>query len=294
MAAERVLIPSPVSVGGRSLIASPFQFQTGGEDLLRLRLWWRFPWGILFNAPPAVTLQVRSVDGAGALQVGTTTYQMVTSAGTLTQFYPLAAGYLQTVALVWAGTDSFDRGPCYATVDLVRGTQAGAQLMIGQLLGGYVELGKTICWPGSPVMGPLEGAGYPGGDLLGAFAVGTEATWAPPAGTMARVRAVSGAFIASAVAGTRYPNLTATTVAGALAAVCPPSAGVLAGTGHRLTWAPGVAPLAVAGAVDYIMSMPELRVHNSESLVTVTRGLDPGDQWTELHVSYDMWMEAST
>jgi hypothetical protein len=107
---------------------------------------------------------------------------------------PLEAGVIQTVSLAYAGGALTTMpGPAYAFVDLVRGTPPGPDTVIGTFIAGYIGPGLPLTWPGSPILGPMEGPGYLFADNQ-TPAVGDEASGSFLAGLVQRLRCVMATY----------------------------------------------------------------------------------------------------
>jgi hypothetical protein len=94
------------------------------------------------------------------------------------------------------------RGQCFVQVDLVRGFD-GPLVTIGTLLQGYAGTFMGLAYPGSPIIGPLEGPGYV--RLIdGALpAPGANIAEVAPPRAVAHLLAFNATLTTSAVAGTR-------------------------------------------------------------------------------------------
>jgi hypothetical protein len=192
--AERAFPAASVPSAGAGLITSPFQFYVGGEDNLRVRVW---------DGASGQTLVVgvRSVDSSGAVQV---TNESIVLSGTYTaqtRILKLNPGAVLSVAAEVIG-GLVQRGQCFVQVDLVRGYD-GPLVTIGTLLQGYAGTFMGLAYPGSPIIGPLEGPGYVR-IIDGALpAPGANIAEVAPPRAVAHLLAFSATLTTSVVAGNR-------------------------------------------------------------------------------------------
>jgi hypothetical protein len=287
-ARERV-IAGQVGLGPGAIIASPFQFATEGTDMLRFRIW-----GV--NRRPALgslafTGTVRGVRADGSQQVTTRTFIVTTSPFPVQEFVTLEAGFLQTVSVTYSGnvTDTI-HGPVYCVVDLVRGTPAGAQIVVGQLLGGSTGPGQALSWPGAPIVGPLDGRGYQYvSDNVGGL--GAEVTIAVPQLFVWRVRAIFAFFAAAAGGVNRQPQIVFRT-SGVGVAVLPSGGPVAPATNQSNTWIPGAPFSLLASVAAGTSPLPDgLILRFGDDILTSTASLAAGDQYQAFRVQVEEWIE---
>src|SRR5438128_1084349 len=161
-AVERLILAPPSPLHGRAAISSPFHFQVEATDAIRIRIWFK-----AFRSWPAssrvFSIVVRTVRADGTTQLNALnmipTLEVATVNPSVNTFrMPLEAGVIQTVSLAYAGGSlTTMSGPAYAFVDLVRGTPPGPDTVIGTFIAGYIGPGLPLTWPGSPILGPMEG-----------------------------------------------------------------------------------------------------------------------------------------
>lgn len=176
------------------IIVSPYQFVTSGDDSLRVRA---------ASAVAGVELEIsyRWLDPSGVIQVNARRLVVPGTRLLVETELALGDGYLlNLVVRPVAGTVL--AGQVYAAVEVVRGTGA-VGVVLGQLLGGYCTATSGLAWPGSPIIGSLEGPGclrHLFDDVLSPPAL---YAWTVPAGARWRPVAVLAYALTDATAGTR-------------------------------------------------------------------------------------------
>lgn len=145
---ERILAALPVSLGGATIVASPWLVT--GEDFLRVEVYsanFAYPVGLHWRMlTPARTIQVFSdslVSDASVLRKRTA------------KDFQLGTGLLLNVGLIGLGTP-VSYGHLYGRVTLNRGKGA-ASVLLGTILSDYITARWGIGWPGSPIRLPNEG-----------------------------------------------------------------------------------------------------------------------------------------
>jgi hypothetical protein len=286
---ERVLA-GQVGLGTGAVIASPFQFATSGEDMLRFRLWCHY--GRIIG-PKTIRYQaaIRSIRADGTPQLTTVDLLPLDGPIELTQLVPLDAGFLQTVSVMWAATSqSTLLGPCYCVVDLVRGTSAGAQLVVGQLLGGYTGPGLALSWPGAPIVSPFDGPGYQYASVLAGDA-GVDVTLAVPQFLVWRIRAVQLTFVASAAAAARRPLLRFFANGSLLAQVAAPG-DITAGQTWALSYFPSAPREVDLTWSVMVVPIPDgLVLRFGDTITTLTANLQALDVYSVFNVQIEEWIE---
>lgn len=275
---ERIIRALPaVDVGMRAAVG-PFQFVTTGEDNLRFRTWSTQAGSA---DPPTTELGIRTLSPDGTLQVTVVQQTPVLVTGAAETVVPVGAGAIVNLAVRYL-PQSYPLGCTYVTVDLVRGQPPGNVTLIGQLLGDYVNAGKSIAWPGSPIVAWHAGSGFQRRVDLGTGTLGFELgrdiqypyAWRP--------LTFSATFVTSAAAGTRYPmvRLVSTADPTKHLAELPPLTAIGPSGGAHLRWAVGYGSL-IAGTPDrFYGPMPAgILLAPGTSFNTVTLGLTPTDQW---------------
>ena len=182
----------------RGGLLTPFQFFTDGTDNLRVEI---------VNSASGVTVTVlgRAVDESGkpkALQ------QTITPSDDRTvtrKDFALGAGALLNLS-VFASSGSPLIGQTFVRIQLIRGL-AGATLVVGTLLQGYVTAVQDLAFPGSPIRMSTEDA-FPTRVIVGTIpAVGTEVSETVPTGARWELVTFTVSLTTSGVAGTRRPRL---------------------------------------------------------------------------------------
>lgn len=285
---ERIVL-AKAEVTRAGLIASPFQFATDGTDMLRFRLW-----TVDRRTGPknrSFAAQIRTVDQDGVSQLTTVPLVPPPSTMLLTQFVPLSAGYVQTCSVTWTGlnVDTL-QGPTYCVVDLVRGTLAGAQLVVGQLLGGYTGPGRGLTWPGSPIVGPEEGRGYQY-CIAGQSNAGLEFTFTVDQFSVICLRAIVCFFQAAAGGVNRQPTIRVR-VSGNTVAQIPFGQPVAPAAGWLNSYGPGYPFSTLASVAQGTSPLPEnLMLRFGDSVDSVTASLAAGDQYQAVKLQVEEWIE---
>ena len=288
--AVETIIAGQVPLGKGGIIASPFQFATGGEDMLRLRLWAS---AIRVISPGWATfrISIRHVALDGSLQLTNQTLTTDTDTVAKTLLIPLPAGFLQTVSVTWAGAAvTTVPGLVYGVVDLVRGTQAGAQLVTGQLLGGYLGPGQALSWPGMPIVGPLEGPGYHG-SITFQGTLGAELLVPALQGIVWRVRSLQVQFTAGATVANRRPHLQLFDPTTHVMLI-PYPADVVATAQVNVTYAPGQPAFSGTANFSGTAPMPPgLMMRFGDFVRTLTIGLQADDLYNKITLCFDAYLE---
>jgi hypothetical protein len=288
---ERVIVPSATASGARSIIFSPFQFATDGTNMLRVRVW---AFRLIPSAEqiPTFACVVRAVRGTGETTISRYTTISALDGTRNELFIQLEAGFLQSVHMLWEGAPVHTNPDlAYGTVDLVQGTRAGAQLVLGQLLGGYLGAGMGLTWPGSPITSHLEGAGMPH-----VFSIepglGFQVIFSFPPPLIVRVTGFFGVLSTSAAAGVRFPGFT--TLEGTTrTAFYPSPAGAGPATITRYMWTQYAPHASVAMATPINVSgMPAYLMRPDTDVIKVeTDNFAAGDNWGTARLSAQVYIE---
>jgi hypothetical protein len=288
-ATERKILPTPLGAGSGTLIASPFQFATDGTSLLRTRLW-ALQLSTISGKAFDVQLAVRSIASDGSTQLSTRVVTPTFDGNVNTFTLPLAAGFLQTVSISWAGNTTTSAGPIFAVVDLVRGTDTGAQTVEGQLLGGYVGPDQTLAWPGSPIVGALAVPGFIA-EIETALAVGNEFTFTVPAHQIWRPLALDTVLSVGGAGLARWPSLTVIVAAVRCMYIPGPqsfAAGVVGRTCWQLNGPSAAGALTIPSGV---ASLPPMMLRFGNQLHSDTQNFVAGDSWAKVSMLTEVWIE---
>lgn len=279
---ERILPAAPLPSAGARSITTPFQFLVSGEDNLRVRVW---------DSAAGQTLIIsgRAVDREG--EIGIFNQPIVLSGTRLvqTKVFHLSPGYVLSVSAELP-EGLVERGQCFVQVDLVRGLD-GPLTTLGTLLQGYVASAGGLAYPGSPIVGPLEGPGYY--RVLQGTIPAPGAQIAEPGNTNAlwTVRGFRSALTTNATVGNRYAALllqdSATRVLWLTPSIYPqpPS------TGINYNWLRNVGATLDAGVFNIAVPLPgEHRMNAGTALRTVVVPMAAGDQWSQPTFVVEEWI----
>jgi hypothetical protein len=289
---ERVLLPGAFAPGGAPLIASPFQFAVGGEDNLRIRMWFKnyAGTGVLNDC---VLVSFRSVGRTGAIQL---TQQFLTPTDdriATPAFITLAPGFVQDLTVTWAGPSTFT-GLCYIAVDLVRGAASSNAVIAGQLIGGYIRPGGGLAWPGSPITQSIEGPGFPRNVQTTSLPVGADVSITQPLLTRWRWIAAFAQILTSGAAGNRFPALVFKDPGLTIQLRIGPSGTVPTGALGFMNWLGGASQAPIAGGTFMVVPFPQrLITPGGWTLATLTGALDGADQYQAFGVFVDEYLEAN-
>ena len=274
------------STGGRGRtpqIIAPFQFETTGEDHLRVRIW---------NNASANTVEIR---GRQRLADGTYSpfdhFITPTTDRTLNEkLIALSAGYVVTLSAA-SSTTATEPGQCFVQVDLVRGFSGGL-ITLGTLLQGYVGGFAALSWPGSPLRTALEGPGFIAtinGSNPGA---GQEISQLVPQRVRWRLLSFQAVLLTSAVVATRTAALFVTNTLGSNIAKISAPYGHLASQAIEYYWFAGMPMSAAPSLFPVVQGFPaDLPIKAGFFLRTVTNNLDAGDDWSAPTYTVEQWLD---
>lgn len=289
-AIERAFVGSPVALGGRGALVTPFQFVFTGEDHLRLA-------AVNVVANNTLRFTGRFLEEGEETPVPWSYDFTPTSNGEVAATVaPMGTGALINLAVRSANAIVF-AGECFVRVDVVRGLTVSSPTL-GTLLSGYIGSSVFRGWPGSALEQPLEGPGRVRLRQGSAPAAGAEPTIGLPVQTRWRIRSCNASLQTSAVAGSRF--VFAELVQNSVRVFLSPS-NIIQAAGQNLTHTFGAgadAPI-VAGAISGVGSLPSLcdleTGAAADALVRfVTVGIDAGDQWTLISALVEEWRNPVT
>lgn len=277
MADPLALALPPLPFGPALGIPSAMPFILTGEEYLRLEI-------VSANTSYPVGIHWRTLTARRGIQVfaDSLVSDPVIERAARQKYLPLGEGLLLNIGVIGIGS-AVQYGHLFARVTLHRGRDAAAT-MLGTLLSDYITARWGIGWPGSPIRLPSD----------------TERTQiyytntAPPAGVEQAITVPSNAnwelmsfsctMVASAAAASRNPRLRFDDGSAAnIIAQTQQAGSVTAGLTINFSWAQGL-PLAalvgLAGNEARVAGLPMgLRLRGGHRVVTLTAGLQAGDQW---------------
>ena len=197
-ATERVVLASPLALAGGRVIASPFQFYVTGEDNLQV---------VSTNSLSGVRVAVqgRYLTPAGEIKTFGFTHTPNADRTTKSDIFQLGIGAVLNLTM-FASAGSPRIGQTFVQAKLIRGL-AGATIVLGTLLQGYITAAQELSWPGSPLQDSLEAGGVLR-ILTGTNpAAGSEILETVPTGAQWELLSFRATFVTSTAAATRLPAL---------------------------------------------------------------------------------------
>lgn len=181
------------------------------------------------------------------------------------------------------------RGELYIQVTLTRGDVA-SERDYASLVSAYMSDGCNPAWPGGRYEHSASGLGVMKVVNFLDPLPGAEALMLVPSGARWRVANVSARLATSAVAGNRTPLLSIT-MAGATTNTffVPPFLGPSAAASYE--WSPCLSLAQDAFGNRLAPFPPDLMLQSGDSLSTFTSGLDAADQYSQLFVAVEEWLE---
>lgn len=252
------------------------------SDLLLLKVW--SP-----GASSTVNVSIRMQTPAGDVVPAFYSFVFSTAGATpAQQFIEAFEGYLLSATLETPGAPY---GQCYVQLGIARGRGTGDQTA-GQLLtAGYPGSSFAIGYPQTPAGGPLTGAGQTAASTVSNPAAGVDWTYTIPVGLQQTLISVRAVLTTSAAVANRFPVLRITSPTGQILADVSALAAVTAGSTVIFVWMAG----APANNVNNVqqMSLPSgLRLMGGSSIQVLTSGLQAGDQWSAISITYTQFISA--
>lgn len=202
----------------------------------------------------------------------------------------LGEGFLLGVNVFAAGPVTI-RGQSYAIVDLVPGGQGVAPGGLQTLCSGYIVGAEAIGWPYGRVIDPTEGPGWIHSQQVANPAAGADWSFTVPVAARIRIRSLSATLTTSATVANRVPQLMLTDGTNVYYVMAPNQA-VSAGITSTVSAGPTNVP--VIGAPGFVpLTLPGDAILPAGHVVkVVTAALQAGDQWTNIWLALEEWIEA--
>lgn len=243
------------------------------------------------GADPAaglVTLPAQIVSGQVVISLPTP--------GTFTQkFQILSEGYLLGVTALDSGT-VVSRGATFARAWLSRGTAPGQTQAFQLLFADYVTVNSPIGWPGARTLYPTDGSGNIKEYTVANPAAGAD--WTVQFGPTARERIISAnaQLLTSAAVANRIVRAQLLDGAGNLVYQGPPNQVIAAGVTAQVSISPATNQATTDTTSVGIPLPPGPHLTNQTgasvaSLKTVTLNLQAGDQWSNIRVLVEEWVD---
>jgi hypothetical protein len=279
---ERTFIASPTIAGGASIIASPFQFYTTGEDRLLI---------IAAASVPnvAIKIQARLLDPDGTIRVAVWTHTPTSDRAVSVESFALNTGAVMNVVMFASG-DAVQDGQVYAQLFIRRGDGPGGTI-VGQLLGGYFTRNQPIGWPGSPIRSSVEGQGAIVTTFGQAPAPGAQYVQPVPSGARWELQRFAAGFIASPAVPQRILRIQFLDNVDLTGLLYWPLA-VQANETWFLTAAPNADFTSSVANASQQMSLPTPTILRAgQTWRTSVLNMAAGDQWTNPNFVVREWIE---
>ena len=280
--AQQIGVSSPLFGGDGRPLLEPGALFVDGNYALRLNAW----------ANTNVTLALRSrflrsSDGelvdSGDQLTPPTDRSLATVDVSLTAGFPLN---VQVFALSGPSLGAL----CVVQVQIVAGRGAAA-LPFATVLQGYITPTSSLSWPGSPLVGPLDGAGALLAIIVAPPAAGVESSLVIPTNARRLLLSCDITFTASGVAGNRNPSLAYDNGVGSFMR-SPYGANIAAGGVVGFTWMAGFGSQVVSPSGRVGASLPDAAfLLTGYHVKTETIGLLAGDQWSGAQLSMREWID---
>lgn len=213
-AIERTIVGQPIPTAGGRVIVSPFQFQTTGEDNLRVDGWSSVAGAVL-------VVQGRRFDEAGVQQPYSFKVALTSDRVVNTALFPLGKGYLvNMVAFIESAGPLV--GQVFCSIKLVRGL-TGATIVLGTLIQGYVTAQQSQAWPGSVIADSISGGGVLRHITGTDPAAGSEISETVPTGARWELLSMAAIFVTAGGGINRWPRFIASSAGKRLAFTPVPS-----------------------------------------------------------------------
>lgn len=210
-----------------------------------------------------------------------------------TQLNPLTEGYLLGMSITCNGATQ--RGQTFVRAFISRASSGFfAQAASQPLVSDYATINTPIGWPGGTIRHPVEGPGAIFISQPSAPAAGADWSFTIPVGVRARLVAWRGQLVTSAAAGNRIVRVQALQNSnqfwqGAPSAVIPASQTV------QVCCCPDQAGFTTDPQTVYIPFPPDqVMVGGGTTVIrTNTTGLDAADQWTQINLQLETWIDTA-
>lgn len=281
---EQVFIAQSPIFGGGRLLPSPSQFYLTGEDRLRVTC---------VNSLSGVTLAVqwRTANPDGSTTPNAERETPTSDRTVYVKDYELGVGSLLNVT-VFALTGAPLIGQTYVSVQLIRGA-AGAAIVLGTILGGYVTHTQALGFPGSPIVSSTEGEPFVRtitGSLPGA---GLNFGESCPTGARWEVLRVMNQLTASVAAANRYAQFRVVQN-GVRTVTVDPAGAAGAASQWDYMWAPNLTPVAALTGTVYQQPIPDrLLLVAGDFFFSSTINLQAADVWAQPMYVVREWLEVS-
>lgn len=182
-------------------------------------------------------------------------------------------------------------GQCFVQLQIVRGRGTGDQTA-GQLLcSGYPGAGAAIGFPQTPATSPSAGAGLTAATTVANPAAGADWAYTVPAGVQQTLISVRAVLTTSATVANRFPVLRITSPTAQILADVSALAAETATSTVTYVWMAG-APANNVNNVQQMALPTGLRLLPGSTIQTITSGIQAGDQWSAITITYTQFISA--
>lgn len=255
-----------------------------GEETLRLTV---------YNAASGVRIRMsgRRFDPSGALSSFSDPMTPTTNRVATVFDKPMVEGWLLSVAIRVDAGAPLD-GQCFVVVEL--GLGLGAQFVpLDVLVSDTITAARRVAWPGSPLRGPLDGAGAVRAIAGTTPAAGAEITETVPTGARWELLALTARLTTSATVANREPSLFfddgATVYLGS-----PIQVNLTASTVWVVSWFQGAGVITANVSGTETAPIPtNVRIPAGHRIRTSSQNLQVGDQWAVVEYLVREWLEGA-
>lgn len=277
-------MPQPATYEWDSRLGGTVQRYLNGDETLRLTA---------FNAASGVRLRMSGRRFTRDGTISTFSHQLTPTTNRAATTFDVTPGegWLLSVAIRVDAGSPLD-GQCFVVCEL--GLGGGAQFVpLDVLVSDTITAAHRVAWPGTPLRGPLDGAGAIRSIAGTTPAAGAEISESVPTGARYELLAIATVLTASAVVATRIPVLTlddGTTIFFAVAAVQTRTAS----GGTRFIWAAGAPYTVIVNSTTTPSALPiGVRLAAGYRIRTTTTAIDVADQYSAVQYLVRDWVEGA-
>ncbi len=300
-------IPNVVSFGFQG-ISPPSPLYVQRDDTLFLELISAVGFSDLINFTTRLMLPQPSVAGQpdrpGAppseLTLGGNTIVTIQNAlkgnglGTLVLLQvPLTEGYLLSCGAIGGTGANSQRGIDFVRAFIARGAPVSpTPFTTWTLFADYVTAAQPVGWPGGRQVYPTEGAGAIVNTNPANPAAGADFTITMPTNGRVRVSTLNAQLVTSATVINRIVRVQIKNGLGNLVYQAPPQQVIPASTTAQVTFAPGQITSVVDVTTVNVPLPGPVVLGGGFTLGTSTTNLQIGDQWSNISLSSEQWLDA--
>jgi len=273
----------PIDVARVQLLKEPHGLYVAGDEYLRVFS--------LSAAAGAVLVTGRFLETDGRLTVIEARLALSNDRSTpSTIVRKLGAGWLLNLtAVLEAG--ALAHNAAFIRVDLVRGDTANAFVAATLLQGGVTDTQRRA-WPGSPIVGSLEGSGVIRSITGADPAAGVEISETVPAGARWRLMSLRASLTTDASVANRRPVFTLDDGAAVYYSIGS-SADIPASNTIPIIASQAASPSQSAAGHNTVPLPPGLVMSAGHRIRTVTTSFQAGDNWTAPQMLVEEWLEGA-